>query len=227
MSGQPVDKVWVAQGSALLREVNRLAGDRHVPVQVVTRERLDSMMPGISHQGVVARLAAHSYVDSLDDLLEGLTAPGLLYVLDGLNDPHNLGAILRTADAAGVQGVIIPRHRSVGLTPAVAKVSAGAVNYVPVARVAGIPAALTTLRREGFTVVGAEGGATLPFWEADLTGPVALVVGGEGKGLGRLARERCDLLVNIPMVGRISSLNASVAAALLAFEAVRQRRRTP
>jgi len=225
-AGRPVDKIWVAQGSALLREIKLIAGERHIPLQVVARERLDALVPGITHQGVVARLAATPYVDSLDDLLAGLAAPGLLFVLDGLSDPHNLGAVLRTADAAGVQGVIIPRHRSVGLTPAVAKVSAGAVSYVPVVRVAGIPATLPVLRTEGFMVVGAAGDAPLPFWQADLTGPVALVIGGEDKGLGRLVRERCDLLVSIPMAGRISSLNASVAAALLAFEAVRQRRQT-
>lgn len=227
LAGQPVDKVWVAQGAALLREIQVLAVERHIPLQVVARERLDGLVPGVNHQGVVARLAASHYADSLDDLLAGLAAPGLLFVLDGLSDPHNLGAVLRTADAAGVQGVIIPRHRSVGLTPAVAKVSAGAVSYVPVVRVAGIPATVPVLQKEGFMVVGAAHDAPLPFWQADLTGPVALVIGGEDRGLGRLVRERCDLLVCIPMAGRISSLNASVAAALLAFEAVRQRRLVP
>jgi 23S rRNA (guanosine2251-2'-O)-methyltransferase len=226
LGGRPVDKIWVAEGVSLGREIGVLAGERRIPVQVVARRRLDAIVPGVVHQGVAARVAAVPYA-SLDDLLAGLASPGLLFVLDGLSDPHNLGAVLRTADAAGVQGVVIPRHRSVGLTPAVAKVSAGAANFVPVVRVAGIPAILPVLQREGFMVVGAEGGASVSYWQADLTGPVALVVGGEDKGLGRLVRERCDLLVSIPMAGRIPSLNASVAAALMAFEAVRQRRRAP
>jgi len=227
VAGQAVDKVWVAKDAAVLREMRSLAGARHIPLQVVERRRVDAMAPGVAHQGVVARLAAHPYVESLDDLLAGPGRPGLLFLLDGVADPHNLGAVLRTAEAAGVQGVVIPRHRAVGLTPAAAKVAAGAAGMVPVVRVAGIAAALLTLRREGWKVVGAAHDAPSLFWEADLTPPVAFVVGGEDKGLSRLVRERCDLLVRIPMAGRIPSLNASVAAALLAFEAVRQRRGRP
>jgi len=227
LAGQALDKVWVAKDVAGLREIKTLAAARHIPVQIVERQRVESLAPGVAHPGVVARAAAHPYVESLDDLVAGLDSPRLLFVLDGLSDPHNLGAILRTAEAAGVQGVIIPRHRAVGLTPAAAKAAAGAAGMVPVVRVAGVAAALLALRREGWRVVGAAHDAPVSCWEADLTPPVAFVVGGEEKGLGRLVRERCDLLVRIPMAGRISSLNASVAAALLVFEAVRQGRRLP
>jgi len=162
----------------------------------------------------------------VEDLLARV-APGVspfLILLDEINDPHNLGAILRTSDAAGAHGVVIPRRRSAPLTPTVAKSSAGAIEYVPVARVANMPQTIETLKKQGLWIVGADPEGAELYWDARLEGPLGLVIGGEDKGLGRLVKERCDTLVRLPMSGRVNSLNASVAAALLAYEVVRQRR---
>jgi len=211
--------------SGPLKEIFSLAAAKKIPVQVVDRRRLDKFISGTAHQGVVALAAAKGYV-TVDDLIAGV-GPGevpFLVLLDQIHDPHNLGAVLRTADAAGVHGVIIPRHRSVQLTPAAAKASAGAVEYVPVARVANIAQTVNFLKNKGFWVAGADAQGQELFWEARLDGPLALVIGGEDKGLGRLVKERCDILVRLPMCGRVNSLNASVAAALLAYEVLRQRR---
>jgi len=211
--------------SGPFKEIFNLAAARNIPVQVVDRRHLDKFISGTTHQGVVALAAAREYVD-VDDLIAGV-GPGevpFLFLLDQMHDPHNLGAVLRTADAAGVHGVIIPRHRSVRLTPAVAKASAGAVEYVPVARVANIARTVDFLKEKGFWVAGADAQGREIFWDARLDGPLALVIGGEDKGLGRLVKERCDILVRLPMSGRVNSLNASVAAALLAYEVLRQRR---
>jgi 23S rRNA (guanosine2251-2'-O)-methyltransferase len=222
-----VNKILIAGGvlSGPLKEIFNLAGVKKIPVQVVDRRRLDKFVPGAIHQGVVAFAAVRKYV-TLDDLIAGV-GPGeepFVFVLDQMHDPHNLGAILRTADTAGMHGVIVPRHRSARLTPAVAKASAGAVEYVPVARVANIARTVDFLKTKGFWVVGADAHGREIFWDARLDGPLALVIGGEDKGLGRLVRERCDILVRVPMSGRVNSLNASVAAALLAYEVLRQRR---
>ncbi len=209
-----------------LQEIFTTARDRKIPVQKVDRQRLEKFASGIAHQGVLAFLAAKEYVE-VDDILAGIS-PGeapFLIILDEISDPHNLGAILRTADAAGAHGVVIPRRRSAPLTPTVAKSSAGAIEYVQVARVANLPQTIEGLKKKGLWIVGAEADGEDIFWDARLDGPLALVIGGEDKGLGRLVKERCDILVRLPMSGRVNSLNASVATALLSYEVLRQRRR--
>ncbi len=223
-SGRPVDKVLLAQGDRSPRtaEIAGLAREKGVPVMKVDRARLDTLSGNARHQGVLAFVAAREY-STVEEILGGAGDLPLLLLLDEINDPHNLGAVLRTAEAVGVNGVVIPRRRSVSLTPAVARVSAGAVEYVPVARVANLVQTIEMLKERGLWVVGADAGGPELYWQARLDGPLALVVGGEDKGLGRLVREKCDLLVRLPMMGRINSLNASVAAALLMYEALRQR----
>lgn len=223
-SGRPVDKIVFAQGEKTggMGEIIALAKERGVPVQAVDRTRLETLSGNSRHQGVLAYIAAREYA-GLEDILEKSGDNPFILLLDEINDPHNLGAILRTAEAAGVHGVVIPKRRSVSLTPTVARVSAGAVEYVPVARVTNMVQTIEMLKEKGLWVVGAESGGRELYWEAKLAGPLALVVGGEDKGLGRLVREKCDLMVKLPMMGRIGSLNASVAAALLLYEVLRQR----
>ncbi len=227
-AGRPINKILIAEGSdsGPLREIFSMARNAGIPVQRVDRQRLNKYVPETAHQGVVALAAAREYVE-VEDILQAVP-PGedpLLMLLDEIHDPHNLGAILRTAEAAGIHGVIIPRRRSVPLTQAVAKSSAGAVEYVPVARVTNLPATMEDLKKRGLWIAGADAGGKELYWDAPLDGPLALVVGGEGKGLGRLVKERCDILVRFPMHGRVNSLNASVAAALFAYEVLRQRRK--
>ena len=189
------------------------------------RRKLDGMSRTHSHQGVIAQAAVRAYA-SVDDILSAARDKGeqpLIVVCDELSDPHNLGAVIRTADAAGAHGVIIPKRRSAGLTAIVGKTSAGAVAHVPVARVPNLPALLKELKEEGVWVFGAAMGGATPLYQADLKGPAAIVIGSEGSGLGRLVEENCDFTVSIPMFGKINSLNASAAAAVLLYEAVRQR----
>lgn len=209
-----------------LQEIFTTARDRKISVQKVDRRRLEKFASGIAHQGIVAFIAAKEYVD-IDDILAGINSgeEPFLIILDEISDPHNLGAILRTADAAGVHGVVIPRRRSAPLTPTVAKSSAGAIEYVKVARVTNLPQAIEQLKKKGLWIVGAEADGKDLYWETSLGGPLGLVIGSEGKGLGRLVKERCDSLVRLPMLGRVNSLNASVAAALLVYEVLRQRRK--
>lgn len=231
-AGRPINKLLVAEGSkdGSIREILALARERRLVVQEVERKRLDELAGSRAHQGVLALVAAKSYVE-VEDLLAGARVKGeppFLLVLDALEDPQNFGSILRTAEGAGVHGVIIPRRRSVGLTAAVGKASAGAMEYVPVARVTNVTQTLDFLKKNGIWVAGADLAGERLYYEADLNGPLALVIGGEGRGLGPLVRSRCDLLVRIPMFGRVSSLNAGVAAALMIYEVVRQRGlRTP
>lgn len=209
-----------------LQEIFTAARAKNIPVQKTDRQRLDKFASGTVHQGVLAFLAAKEYVD-VEDILASVSpdeAP-LLIILDEISDPHNLGAILRSADAAGAHGVVIPRRRSAPLTPTVAKSSAGAIEYVKVARVANLPQTIESLKKKGLWIVGAEADGEDVYWDAKLDGPLALVIGGEDKGLGRLVKERCDSVVRLPMNGQINSLNASVAAALLIYEVLRQRRR--
>lgn len=223
-SGRPVDKILLAQGERSSRtgEIMALAREKGVPVLKVDRTRLDTLSGNSRHQGVLAYTAAREY-STLEQILDAAGDSPFILLLDEINDPHNLGAILRTAEAAGVHGVVIPRRRSVSLTPTVARVSAGAVEHVPVARVANLAQTIDMLKERGLWVVGADAGGPDLYWRARLDGPLALVVGGEDKGLGRLVREKCDLLVRLPMAGKINSLNASVAAALLMYEVLRQR----
>lgn len=223
LAGTPLNKIYYAAGqAAALKDILSLARERGIPLIAVEKQKLQSMVPGVRHQGVVALAAPRAYVDMTDILVRaGEDAPFIL-LLNEINDPHNLGAILRTADAVGVHGVVIPKRRAAPLTPAVAKSAAGALEHVPVARVTNMVQAIKGLKEAGLWVAGAHP-AGRPYWQADLSGPLALVVGGEDKGLGRLVEESCDFLVSIPMYGRVSSLNASVAAALLLYEVRRQR----
>ena len=197
-----------------------------IAVQVMSRTELDATSPGARHQGVIAVVRAASYErgeKSLPEFLAALTEPALLLVLDGVQDPHNLGACLRTADAAGVHALIMPRDRAAGITPVVHKVACGAVESVPIFTVTNLARSLRVLRDAGIWIYGASGDAGEGLFSSDLQGPVALVLGSEGRGLRRLTREHCDHLLAIPMAGQIESLNVSVAAGVLLFEARRQR----
>ena len=226
-AGRAIDKLFVSRGSndtALGRIISR-AKERGIAVVTVDRRKLDEMSVTGSHQGVIAIAAVTSYA-TLDDILALAEQRGedpFVVVCDEISDVHNLGAIIRSAECAGAHGVVIPKRRSAGLTAVVAKTSAGAVSYLPVARVPNIPALLKDLQKQGLWVFGTAAEGTVPLYEADLKGPAAIVIGSEGDGMGRLVRENCDFLVSIPMRGRISSLNASAAAAILLYEAVRQR----
>lgn len=226
-AGREIDKILLQDGArhSKLSKIAAIAKEKKVMYRFVNKKKLDELSEGANHQGVLAYAAAHSYAE-LDDILEYARqkneAP-FVVIAEGLSDPHNLGSIIRTANAAGAHGVIIPKNRSVGLTGTVAKVSAGAVEYTRVARVANISATIDTLKKEGLWIAGtALEGSSLHF-EADLTGALAIVIGSEGTGLSRLVREKCDFLVKIPMLGETESLNASVAAGVLLYEAVRQR----
>lgn len=221
-----VHTLWVDAGrrDARMREILDAARSAGVIVEQVDGAALDRLCPGERHQGVVAECGtAESVTESdLPDLV-ARTGNSLLLVLDGVTDPHNLGACLRTADAAGVTAVVVPRDRAAGLTPAVRKVASGAAETVPFVQVTNLARTLDRLKQAGMWVVGTGDDAPQTLYQADLKGPLALVMGAEGQGMRRLTRERCDLLVRIPMQGTVSSLNVSVAAGVCLFEAVRQR----
>lgn len=226
-AGRAVDKVFIASGDTDkgLQRLAAQAKEAGAVVVPVDRRKLDMMSFTHAHQGIIALTAAHEYA-TIDDILEEAAARGevpLVVVCDELTDPHNLGAILRSAECAGAHGVIIPKRRSVGLTATVAKASAGAVEYMKVARVGNINDAIRTLKERGVWVYGTAAEGSIPMYKADLAGPAAIVIGNEGDGMSRLVRQNCDVMVSIPMNGRISSLNASAAASILLYEAVRQR----
>jgi 23S rRNA (guanosine2251-2'-O)-methyltransferase len=208
-----------------LRELLDLARTAGVTARPLDREALDRLTGGINHQGVAARVSAPAALDeqALDGLLDHLTAPPLLLILDGVQDPHNLGACLRTADAAGVQAVIAPRDQAAGLTPAACKVASGAAGRVPYVQVTNLARTLRQLRERGIWLVGTAGEAPASLYQADLRGPLGLVMGGEGRGLRRLTREHCDQLLSLPMRGTVASLNVAVAAGIVLYEALRQR----
>ena len=226
-SGRSIDKVFIASGETD-RGLQRLAAqakEAGAVVVPVDRRKLDAMSATHAHQGVIAMAAAHVYY-SIDDILEEAAARGqapLIVICDELSDPHNLGAILRSAECAGAHGVIIPKRRSVGLTATVAKASAGAVEYMKVARVTNVSAAMQELKDKGVWIFGTAAEGSIPMYQADLTGHAAIVIGHVGEGMSQLVRKNCDVTVSIPMQGRISSLNASAAASILLYEAVRQR----
>ena len=226
-AGRTIDKLFVADGDTdrALGRICAMAKQAGAVVVPTDRRKLDYMSATGAHQGVIAMVAAHDYA-SIDDILkkaQDAGEPPLIVICDELSDPHNLGAIIRTAECAGAHGIIIPKRRSVGLTAVVGKASAGALEYMPVARVSNITAAIDTLKKAGVWVYGtaAEGDTTL--YKADLKSAAAIVIGNEGEGMSRLVSERCDFKVSIPMKGSISSLNASAAAAIMLYEAVRQR----
>ncbi len=226
-AGTAMDKIYLAKGEtdATLGHIASTARSKGIVVVEADRRKLDAMSATHSHQGVIAVAAVREYA-SVADILQAArdkNEPPLVVVCDELSDPHNLGAVIRTAEAAGAHGVIIPKRRSAGLTAVVAKTSAGAVSYLPVARVANLTALLKELKEEGLWVFGTAADGATSLYQADLKGPAAIVIGSEGDGMSRLVREQCDFLVSIPMRGQVNSLNASAAAAVVLYEAVRQR----
>jgi len=225
-SGKTVDKLFVLDGcqDGPVKTITREAKKQNTIIHYVAKERLDQLSETGKHQGVIAQVAAYRYaeVEDMLKLAEEKGEPPFLFILDGIEDPHNLGAIIRTANLAGAHGVIIPKRRAVGLTSTVAKTSAGALNYTPVAKVTNISATIEELKERGLWFVCADmGGESM--YRLDLKGPIGLVIGNEGEGVSRLVREKCDFIASIPMKGDIDSLNASVAAGVLAYEIVRQR----
>ena len=225
-SGKCVDKLFILDGcqDGPVRTIAREARKTDTIINYVSKERLDQLSETHAHQGVIAQVAAYDY-STVDEILARAEEKGeapFLIILDNVEDPHNLGAIIRTANLAGAHGVIIPKRRAVGLTSTVAKTSAGAINYTPVAKVTNIVRTIEELKEKGIWFVCADmGGETM--YDLDLTGPMGLVIGNEGEGVSRLVREACDFTASIPMKGDIDSLNASVAAGVLAYEVVRQR----
>lgn len=225
-SGRTIDKLYILDGcqDGPVMTIRREAKKRDTMVKYVTRERLDQMSDTGKHQGVIAVTAAYEYAE-VSDILAAAREKGeapFLFLLDNMEDPHNLGAIIRTANLAGAHGVIIPKNRAVGLTATVARTSAGALNYTPVARVTNLAKTIEELKKEGLWFVCADMDGTT-MYQLDLKGPIGLVIGSEGQGVGRLVKETCDMTAAIPMKGNIDSLNASVAAGVLAYEIVRQR----
>lgn len=226
-SGRELNKIWVAEGSKpqAVQSIYDEAKQRGIIVSQVPRAKLDQIAETKNHQGVVAFIAAYEYAE-YEDIVERAGKngrPPFLLLLDGIEDPHNLGSILRTADACGVDGVIIPKRRATGLTQVVAKSSAGAIEYVPVCRVTNLAATIDDLKEKGYWVFGTDASAKLDYRRGDFASPVVLVIGSEGKGVSRLIREKCDSLLKLPMVGQVTSLNASVASAILMYEVLRQR----
>lgn len=223
-----IDKILVAKGAAegSIHKIVGIAKERGIPIQYVERQKLDQLSESHVHQGIIAFAAAHAYVD-VEDILKKAEEKGedpFLVILDEITDPHNLGSVIRTANAAGVHGVIIPKRRAVGLTAVVAKTSAGAIEYVPVAKVSNLAQTIDRLKERGLWIIGADMDGEKAYYESDLTGKIALVIGSEGKGIGRLIKEKCDFIIHIPMKGEVGSLNASVAAAILMYEAMKQRK---
>lgn len=225
-AGRPIDKLFVQDGckDGPVQTIMREARKHDTVIQFVARERLDQMSDTGKHQGVIAYAAAYEYaeVEDILKLAEEKGEPPFIFLLDGIEDPHNLGAIIRTANLAGAHGVIIPKHRASGLTATVARTSAGALNYTPVARVTNLANTIEDLKKRGLWFVCADMGGEL-MYKLNLKGPIGLVIGNEGNGVGKLVREKCDMIASIPMKGDIDSLNASVAAGVLAYEIVRQR----
>lgn len=225
-SGKTIDKIFILDGcqDGPVLSIKREARKQDCLVKYVTKERLDQLSETGKHQGVIAYAAAYEYAE-VEDILNAAREKGeapFIFLLDNIEDPHNLGAIIRTANLAGAHGVIIPKNRAVGLTATVARTSAGALNYTPVAKVTNLAKTIEELKKEGMWFVCADMDGTT-MYQLDLKGPMGLVIGNEGEGVGRLVKEKCDFVASIPMKGNIDSLNASVAAGVLAYEIVRQR----
>ena len=225
-AGREIDKILVAKGAkGSIEKIKAMAYEKGIMVQYTERAKLNEMSQTGAHQGVIAIALEHSYssVEMILSRAREKNEPPLIVLLDEITDPHNLGSVLRTADAAGAHGVIIPKRKSAGLGTVVSKVSAGAAEYMPVARVSNIAQTIDRLKEENIWIYGAHQSAATNYTDADFKGAAGLVIGSEGKGIGRLVCEKCDMLVSIPMRGKITSLNASVAAGVLLYEAVRQR----
>ena len=226
-SGRPISKIFISAGEhqGSIREIIALAKEKNIPVQTTEAAKLEAMSLGIRTQGVVAMVSpvAYASIEDIVALAESREEKPCLVLLDQLKDPQNLGAVLRTVDAAGAHGVLIPQRRSCQLSAAVAKASAGAIEYVKVAQIGNVAQTLEMLKKQGFWVIGADPERGVAFQEVDLTGPVVIVIGDEGEGMAHLTREKCDSLVRIPMRGKVQSLNASVASAIILYELIRQR----
>ncbi|CAN7601034.1 23S rRNA (guanosine(2251)-2'-O)-methyltransferase RlmB [Rossellomorea sp. LjRoot5] len=225
-SGRDINKIWIAEGSqkGSIQQIVGLAKESNVMVQYVPKKKIEQMVSE-NHQGVVASVAAYQYAE-LDDLFQKAAQKGedpFILILDELEDPHNLGSIMRTADAAGAHGIIIPKRRAVGLTSTVAKSSTGAIEHIPVARVTNLSRAVDELKERGVWVAGTDAKGKLDFRQLDGTLPIGLIIGSEGKGMSRILRDKCDFLVQLPMIGHVTSLNASVAASILMYEVYRKR----
>lgn len=226
-SGHAINKIWIGEGTqkGQVNQVIDLAKQNGVQFQFVPKKKLESLVDTQNHQGVVASIAAYEYAD-MEDLFVRAKSKGeepFFLILDEIEDPHNLGSIIRTADAAGAHGVIIPKRRAVGLTATVAKASTGAIEYVPVVRVTNLARTMDDLKKRGLWFAGTDAKGDTDYREASFEIPIGLVIGSEGKGMSRLIKEKCDFLVSLPMHGKVTSLNASVAASLLMYEVLRKR----
>ncbi|MDP4086510.1 MAG: 23S rRNA (guanosine(2251)-2'-O)-methyltransferase RlmB [Bacillota bacterium] len=225
-SNRDINKILVAEGSqhGQMQQIIQLAKQNSVVIQLVPRKKIDQITDG-NHQGVLAYIAAYQYAE-LDDLFAAAKLkdePPFFLILDEVEDPHNLGSIMRTADAVGAHGIIIPKRRAVGLTATVAKASTGAIEYIPVVRVTNLARTIEELKERGVWIAGTDASGSLDYRKLDGVLPLGLVIGSEGKGMGRLIKEKCDFLINLPMAGRVTSLNASVAASILMYEIYRKR----
>lgn len=226
-SGREIDKIFIQEGvrHSRLAQITAAAKKRNIRYSLVNKHKLDELAENGNHQGVLAFVAMHSYVE-IEDILNLAKEKGeapFVIIAEGLNDPHNLGSIIRTANASGAHGVIIPRNRSVGLNSTVAKVSAGAVEYTMVARCTNVASCIEKLKEQGLWVVGTALEGSMSIYDCDMKGATAIVIGSEGAGMSRLVAQKCDFLVKIPMLGKTESLNASVAAGVMMYEVVRQR----
>lgn len=226
-SGRELNKIWIAEGlnKKSIGEILSLAKQSGIIVQAVPKQKLDGMLD-VNHQGIIASVAAYAYAE-LDDLFaiaRNRSEDPFFLILDELEDPHNLGSILRTADATGAHGIIIPKRRSVGLTGVVAKASTGAIEHIPVVRVNNLSQTVEELKKAGVWIAGTDAKGSQDYRAMDATLPLAIVIGSEGKGMSRILKEKCDFLYHLPMVGQVTSLNASVAASLLMYEVLRKRK---
>ncbi|MHA2895205.1 23S rRNA (guanosine(2251)-2'-O)-methyltransferase RlmB [Bacillus cereus] len=225
-SGRDINKIWIAEGAAKgqVQIVLALAKENNIILQHAPKKKLDQLVEG-NHQGVIAQVAAYQYAE-LEDLFkvaEKRNEDPFFLILDEIEDPHNLGSIMRTADATGAHGIIIPKRRAVGLTASVAKASTGAIEYIPVARVTNLSRTIDELKERGLWIAGTDAKGKTDYRNLDGTMPIGLVIGSEGKGMSRIIGEKCDFLITLPMVGKVTSLNASVAASLLMYEVYRKR----
>lgn len=224
-----INKLMIAKGAkeGSIKKIIQLADEKKLVVQYVERNKLDQLADGENHQGVIAFVSPYAYHD-LKDVLKSIEGKEhqFIVLLDGVVDPHNLGSVIRTSNAVGVDAVVIPKRRAVAITPTVAKTSAGAIEYVPVCRVTNLGNTIDELKEAGFWITGADMNGEQAFYQADLKGKVALVIGGEGTGIGKRVSEKCDFLVKIPMVGSVTSLNASVAASIMMYEVMRQNEKS-
>lgn len=226
-SGRVVEKVLVQDGENVgsIKKIIGICKDKRIPIVKVPKSKLDSISETKSHQGVIAYVSSYEYksIEDMFDLANKRNENPFILILDEIEDPHNLGSIMRTAECAGAHGIIIPKRRSVGLTSVVAKTSAGAIEYIPVAKVSNISMAIEELKQKGLWIYGADMNGKEYYFDTDMKGPIGLVIGAEGKGISRLVREKCDFLVRIPLKGKVTSLNASVAASIIMYEILKQR----